>query len=145
MIAIDQLGWVVAGTALIVGAITSYKGIRTWFWPSIWDGDEPQPTRVSGTMSATIGAIGLLITAMQVWKHVSSVRPSRHSSHDSSIVASMLLIVGLNLFVLIYAFRTGTIIRWNGYINRWDAPFVFWLCVGASVVCNLSFLFVLFG
>lgn len=139
---IDAGQWplVTVAVALFVGAISSHRGDRMWFRPSVFDPEPPPRSKASGTVSTIIGSVGGVLFALAIFWHVSAVSPSSHHVSLTGAGAFLLLFPAAFAFLVIRALQTGRIL----VVDRDEQPLWFWCSVALSSLGLLASLLSLF-
>lgn len=139
LVAIGQWPGIITGTALFVGAITSRRGDRTWFRPSLFDPEPPPQSPASKAASFVIGSYGVLQFCLTLFSHL---RRAGSRSGFSGLVVALVLFGGFIAFLVIHALRTDTAYTFSndGPIHREESPFAFWLYVAFGTLSVFSIL-----
>ena len=151
--------WFLAGAALIGGAVTSYFGNQLWTRGWIFAPPEPPPSPKVRRVSLIVGALGGLMLVWALAAPGASPQPTPRSRglppdrvveldgtvHEVSMSprsprtssgsrAFLLLLMAFPAAWLAYTSRTGTIFWGNRWLDREDAPFLYWCCIGLNLL-----------
>ena len=137
-----QIGMLILGVSLIMGATTSFKGNRAWFKPSIWDEQDSPRTRLANALSLVLGLLGAMNLTGAIGRFL--VEPPPFAFHIRTRAGHVVAIMGL-LYVLIQALRARTLFCFGiARFSNDDSPWVFWLLWTLHVLLMSAILHVLF-
>ena len=140
----DQMLFVAPGVALCFGAYASYYGRRAWMMSWTFALEEPLPNPNARSYSVFVGSIGAALVLIPVFLHIFVGHSSRHVPVSIGLGVFLLLLAAVPGFLVFQALRTGTGYSRLGFIDRDEAPVLFWgyVILNSVLVVGLLFQFV---